>query len=164
MNVSANSPSVCFFLSLRTFSFSHSFLKYLQGKVGVDISPFHRHAAWRRHIGVISQLCRVMARTNTGHGELFLALLTLPQKRKGPYRLSQNAFHSSWFSHVSAPFRRLGVLCVPPGGFGSFFIYFFLNLPCPILHWIVFPVCYWLKPPGLWWRFLKNHPIKKLSV
>ncbi len=71
------------FLSLsKDFSFSHSFLKYLQDKLGVDILPFHRHAARRRHTGVISQLCRVITRSNTGHAELFQALLILPQKKK----------------------------------------------------------------------------------
>lgn len=50
MNVSANSPSLYFFLS-EDVLFSHSFLKYLQGKLRVDILPFHRHAAWRKHTG-----------------------------------------------------------------------------------------------------------------
>lgn len=52
MNVSANSPPLCVSLPLpEDFSFGHSFLKYLRGKLGVDILPFHRHAAHETHWG-----------------------------------------------------------------------------------------------------------------
>lgn len=44
MNVSANSPALCVAFPLsEDFSVSHSFLKYLQGELGVDILPFGRH-------------------------------------------------------------------------------------------------------------------------
>lgn len=86
MNVSANPPSlrVCFFLPLRTSPLVTVFLKYLQGKLGVDILPFHRHAARRRLFGGnFTAVVGNVARSNTGHGELFPALLILPE-RKGP--------------------------------------------------------------------------------
>lgn len=144
------------------FSFSHSFLKYLQGKTRCWHLDFSSSCSWEETLGIISQLLwRGVTQAMPGY---FLQsyLFFLRKKKSSCGRLWQNAFHNSLFSHVSAPFGLLQVLCVPLGGFGLFFL--LLNLICPIWHWVVFPVCYWLKPLGLWWWFLKNHPIKKLSV
>lgn len=152
MNVSANSPTLCVSFSLSgDFSFSHSFLKYLQGKTRCWHFDFSSSCSWEETLRVISQLFQVMARSNRPCGAISCSHTYSSSKKKpSAYsRLWQNAFH------------KFQVLCVPLGGFGLFFL---LNLLCPIWHWIVFPVCYWLKPPGLWWWFIKNHPIKKLSV
>ena len=65
-------------------------------------------------------------RFNSCVGYWWVVLSLLRKKRpSADGGLSQNAFHSSWFSHVSAPFRRLGVLCVPPGRFGLLLLLFF---------------------------------------
>lgn len=103
------------------FSFSHSFLKYLQGKTRCWHLDFSSSCSWEETLGIISQLLwRGVTQAMPGY---FLQsyLFFLRKKKSSCGRLWQNAFHNSLFSHVSAPFGLLQVLCVPLGGFGLFF-------------------------------------------
>ena len=148
LNVSANFPLSVFLSLSEDLSFSHSFLKDLQGERGVDILPFHRHAPWRKHTGVISQLCRVMARGNTGRADLFPAVMLLPQKKKAislwqvvTECFSQLLIFTCFSSHQMA----WSIVC-PSWGICFFFL-FFPTSPVPFDTGLYFPRAI---GPNLW--------------
>lgn len=134
MDVSANfSLPLCWLSVSEDFSFSHSYLKYLQRKWGVDIC-FFPFSFLPSNFTVLSW------KSSTWQPVLFLVLFFL---RPSCHKMLFTALD---FHMFLSPFRHLEVKRVPPGGFDLFF--FNLLLLCPIWHWIVFPVCYWLQTSG----------------